>query len=73
MVRDGQLSVKDFVRKIKPVVETQEFTSNKKVSRNIKSMKEGSRKSPSPAKPQQTNVFDAESICKRRRRMQKIE
>lgn len=68
MVHNGEISVQDFVRRTRPIVERHEFESNNIIKENIKMIKE--MKKPSAKEP---GIFDAETIIKRRQRMNKIE
>ena len=68
MVQNGEISVNEFVYRTRPVLERSEFISNNIVHRNIKNIKNFS----SP-KEQSVKIFDAESVCKRKKRMEKIQ
>ena len=71
MVENGEISVNQFVFRTRPILEKSEFESNKIIRqniKNIKNIKNCNAKTPK-GDEQATSIFDAEAICKRKKRM----
>jgi len=71
MLQQGDLSLQDFVKKTRPLIERSEFESQNKVRQNIRNIRNGGNKTPSENEP--SSIFDAETVSKRKKRMEKIE
>jgi len=70
-MQQGDLSLEDFVKKTRPLIERSDLESQNKVRQNILSIKNGNNKMPSKNEP--SKIFDASTVSKRKKRMEKIE
>ena len=71
MVENGEISVNQFVYRTRPILEKSEFEGNNIIRQNIRNIKNYSTKTPK-GDDLGTNIFDAEAVIKRKKRMQKI-
>ena len=71
MLQQGDLSLQDFLKKTRPLIERSEFESQNKVRQNIRNLRNGGNKT--PRENECSSIFDAETVSKRKKRMEKIE
>ena len=71
MVQNGEITVNEFVRKTRPVIDRSEQECKNKVQQNIRDVKMS--RPATTMSGGKSSVYDTETICKRRKRMEKIE